>query len=168
VIKHVATTPKYINYCKRVAGDEYEDLFHFIILELDKKSEEFLVEKFKDKSLGKYYAAMVYNNYNSTSSPFFKQYKKDLVNQFRTPNMDFYDCTSEEVQEINYTYVEKEINDYKNESEQHKYVVDLFNIYLDCKTFRELERRTGIYFVTAQKTIQKFRKEIKDRCQKYL
>jgi hypothetical protein len=177
VIKHVATTPKYINYCKRVAFNEYEDLFHFIILELDKKTEDFLVQKYKDGSLGKYYAGMVYNNYNSTSSPYYKSYKKDVERQWRFPNMDFNkdsivswqaSVTDESVKEVNYSFIEKEIEEYKKESEQNKYTVDLFNVYLDCKTFREVEKRTGIYFVTAQKTIQKFKKEIKSRCQKYL
>jgi hypothetical protein len=168
VIKHVATEKKYVDYCRRVGGEDYLDLFHFIILELDKKTEAFLVQKFKDGSLGKYYAAMVYNNYNSKTSPYFKIYKKNHLYQVSHPNYYFMDATDENIKDVNYSFIEKEINSYKKESKEHEYTVDLFNVYLDCKTFREVEKRTGIYFVTAQKTIQKFKKEIKGRCQKYL
>lgn len=193
VLNHIAKTPKYIDYCKKVATnrESFEDLFQFVILELNKKSEEYLVEKFQNGELDRIYLGIVYKNYNSTSSPFFMEYGKYYKYHF-TPK-EQYDYTTETTTTEN-TYflfkemgfndlfvekesdnlilskdiINKEIEIFRKESLKNEYVVNLFNIYLEYKTYREVQRQTGIYFVTVQKTIQKFKKEIKKRCQKYL
>lgn len=192
VLEHIAKDPKYIKYCQRVtANDEsYKDLFQFVFIELEKKSEIFLIQKYNEGKLGKYFAAMVYNNYNSTTSPFYKEYNKYYkYHVVKKETYEVYNYNSDGLQAPDFVYeshlqtvfvsedefigiepdsLKQEIEIFRQESAENEYIVSLFKVYMECRTFREVERRTGIYFVTAQKTIQKFRKEIKKRCQKYL
>ena len=170
VLNCVAKDSNYLNYCKRVAAgyESFEDLYQFCFLELSQKEESYLVEKFQSGELIKIFAGIAYKSYNSTTSPFYKAYQKYYTLHTKKLDNEVNTVTEKSSKKtLSESIVNREIELFRLESPSNEYAVSLFEVYLECKSFRELEKKTGIYYRTAHKTIQKLRNEIKNRCQKY-
>lgn len=169
VLTIVSKDSKYLSYCKQVAtgAESYSDLFQYCFLELEKKPEKYLVEKFQNGELIKIFTGIAYKSYNSTSSQFYKQYQKYYTTH--TKAVIFQDIPQYTYKKnISDSTIKNEIEKFKQESPHNEYVVGLFNIYLECESCRAVGKKTGIPYRTIAHTIQNFKKEIKKRCQKYL
>ena len=138
--------------CKKISKiDDVDDLLHCCI-------EQFITNKkindVPEEHRLFFFAKIVRNNYNSTSSKYYNQYNKFKYNEFR--DIDIPD--KEYGEEINLKWV---MNQLKLLKKDDWYYSRLFELYLeeDCSITR-LSKRTSIPINSVSRDINKIRKKL--------
>ena len=164
ILTQIANEKKYIDYCKRVGGRDYMDLYQHVFEIMAEQTEEKLIELENTNKIGVFYACIAYRNFNSKTSTFYNIYKRSSDKIAEIDKRDLIN-TSDKTPPI--TYLNKKLKEYADKSEKNWYDINIFNIYVELGTLRAVEEKTGIHFTSLRYSLKKVKKELKKICAEY-
>lgn len=136
-----------------------DELYHYclmVVLEYDKDK---MVEIVKRGHVKFFFITIVMNQWNSTTSPFYKQYRKqnvEYVEEYQdVKDDDFYDDKIDDKIE----FIESELK------EQHYYVQRVVELKTEM-SYQEIKNLTGIPRSSLYSTFNKFRTETVEKYNK--
>jgi hypothetical protein len=145
--------------CQKVSKLNYcDDLLQTCVLQFltNKK-----IETVPDNQKLFFFTKIVSNNYNSTTSPYYKDYHKFKFNELK--DVDIVD-TNYEPQVIDLNWVNNEISELKK---TQWYYARLFELYLEENaSLTRLSKRTQIPLNSVSRDIKKVRKILNDKRKK--
>jgi hypothetical protein len=141
-------------------GNELSDeLYHFCLMVLLEYNKDKMGEIVKRGHVKYFFITIVMNQYNSTTSPFYKQYRKqnvEYVEEYQdVKDDDFYDDKIDE----KIAFIEDEL---KN---QHWYIQQVVNMKTEM-SYQEIKDVTGIPRSSLYSTFNKFRTETVEKYKK--
>lgn len=161
-LQEIGSDSYYLEYCLKVARsrDLAWELIQYICDEITRIPDERFLPIYNSGKLKQYFAGVAYKSVNGTHSNFYRQYLSNIVSER--------DITSDtEIYDTSLDYRAKKlkaiIDKYRSESEDHWYNTELFKLTLMGYSFRRIQKATGIYYSSAQKSVQRFKKEIQKR-----
>jgi DNA-directed RNA polymerase specialized sigma24 family protein len=131
-----------------------DELFHYtltIMLEYDQKKMDEIVNK---KHAKFFFISILINQWNSSTSPFYKQYRKHNISideNFDLPDNDEYDYEIDN----KIDYIEEEL------SKEHWYTDKVVRMKAEM-SYQEIKELTGIPRSSLFATVNKFRTKIKN------
>lgn len=147
-----------LKICRRITGDSnVDDILHSSIEQLLKNKR---VPDIPDSQKLFFFVSIVKNNYNSTTSPYHRTYRK----------FKFQEMTGIEIEEIPYTESEIDLDWVKGELKTFEYYyMRLFELYIEegC-SITKLSQRTTIPINSVSRDINKVRKELNKRRNKMM
>jgi hypothetical protein len=141
-------------------GNELSDeLYHFCLMVLLEYNKDKMAEIVKRNHVKYFFITIVMNQYNSSTSPFYKQYRKqnvEYVEEYQdVKDDDFYDDKIDE----KIAFIEDEL---KN---QHWYIQQVVNMKTEM-SYQEIKDVTGIPRSSLYSTFNKFRTETVEKYNK--
>lgn len=136
-----------------------DELYHYclmVLLEYDKDKMNLIVQR---KHVKFFFVGVVINQWNSTTSPFYKQYRKqnvEYVEEYRDVKDD--DTYDEKIDE-QLTFIQQQLND------QHWYVGKVIRLKAEM-SYQQIKDLTGIPRSSLYSTFDKFRKETVEKYNK--
>lgn len=154
------------DYCYKVARDKYiaDDLMQYSFEQLLLKDDDFILSKYSDGSLKRYFAGIVYKSFNYPSSPFFIEHLKhdvfsEEVREFR--DVDILETVEDEI-------LQKEILAYEIRSEKNWYEASVFKLYVQYGNLRDLSAAIKIPVPSLAHSINNIKSYLRGViCEKY-
>jgi len=154
------------DYCYKVSGKKRyaDDLMQYAMEELLMKDENFIVEKYKDGSLKRYFAGIVYKSFNYPTSRFYIDNLK-----FSKMCIPINDAQNEVMfKSISNKQLEFEISQYENKSERHWFEASVLRLYFRYGSLPKLAKESNIPISSLYDAINSIRKHLKKIiCEKY-
>lgn len=163
ILIEINNDKRYIDYCQRIAGpDIYKDLYQYVCLYLLEMDLDKLINLHQTNGLRMYITRIIYISINSSRSEFKRQLygrlsTTELVENIESENTDY----EEVLIKIN-NEIEKEIT-YSIKNNTYPADAKLFEIFIECGSYKEVALRTGIPYQTVRQYIQEFQKKIKSK-----
>lgn len=157
------------DYCMKVSGDKYiaDDLMQYSFEQLLLKDESFILSKYADGSLKRYFSGIAYKSFNYPSSPFYIEHLK--LNTLSSEVQDFEeDVEVDTLKFLDENILEKEILAYERRSEKNWYEASILRLYFKYKTLRELSKAVKIPISSLHISINNIKTYLKETiCEKY-
>lgn len=162
ILNEIVSDKKYIDYCKKIAGDLSDDLFQYVCLYLLEMNEEKLIQLHNTNGLRMYVTRIIYISINSERSEF----KKQLFGRLKYEEVEHIEDVQTEsnddvINQIN-SLIDAEINK-SIKKNCYPATAKLFQIYLECGSYKEVSKRTNIPYLTVLKHVQSFQSKIKSK-----
>jgi hypothetical protein len=141
-------------------GNELSDeLYHFCLMVLLEYNKDKMAEIVKRNHVKYFFITIVMNQWNSTTSPFYKQYRKqniEYVEEYQdVKDDDFYDDKIDDKIE----FIENELKD------EHWYIQQVVNMKTEM-SYQEIKNVTGIPRSSLYSTFNKFRNQTVEKYKK--
>lgn len=177
ILSEIYQDPEMDEILQNILGREqnfFEDLKQDVFLALSEKDEDFIIEAHSSKFLKYYFIKIATNQVNSTTSPYYKNYKKErrelvhpAFNDYNTEHADFIlDTLEAEETETHF--------DLLSFCEEHNFLTwyekEIFMIYYKLGPYkmtegkmsmRRIEEEYGIDHVSIFMTLKEVRAKIK-------
>ncbi len=154
IIAQIVKDGKFLKICQNITHNSelYKDLFQECILILLEKDEDLICELHLKDELRAYFIRIVQNSFNSSTSPFYKKYRKQLEVKKEDSSEDI---------ESQYDY--ERIVEYINESSNSRlewFDNQTVKLLIQGNEITMLSKKTGINFRTLKKAIERFKQRI--------
>jgi hypothetical protein len=142
-------------------GNELSDeLYHFCLMVLLEYNKDKMAEIVKRNHVKYFFITIVMNQWNSTTSPFYKQYRKEnveYVGEYQdVKDDDIYDEKIDQKIE----FIENELKD------EHWYIQQVVNMKTDM-SYQQIKNVTGIPRSSLYSTFNKFRNQTVEKYNKF-
>ena len=150
IIKSISNDSQYLDYCKYICKgkDVYKDLYQYVMLYICELPEEKIVEVSKG-NIRAYLKRIIYINANYNTTPFYKEYTGGLNCVESELNSNIVDTSPadtdlDEWKESLTATIEKVLADESKKSEGYAWKVELFKLYMQIGTYRQVAFKTNI------------------------
>ena len=150
IIKAISKDAQYLDYCKYICKgkDIHKDLYQYVMLYICELPEEKIVEVNKG-NIGAYIKRIIYANANYKTAPFYVKYIKGWDFTEGDLNANIIDTVDvdkehEEWRESLLETIEKVLDDESKKSEGYAWKVELFKLYMQIGTYRQVAFKTDI------------------------
>ena len=163
IIIEITNDKKYYAYCRKIAGiDLCDDLFQYMLLYLLEMNKEKLIKLHATDGLRMYITRIIYISIHSARSEF----KQQLFGRVKTDELvEVAEVFEEPTDEI-LLKIQSEIdNEIKESIKNNIYpaAAKMFEIYVECGSYTEVAKRTGIPVKTVRRNVQEFQQKIKSK-----
>lgn len=143
IIKEVATSQDYQDICRRICSDNslHKDLFQELIIILLEKEEQKIIDLYENKQLKWFVIKIIQNQWQSSSSPFYKKYK-DF--QSKTNEIQFEIAETTDADSSRFNIIDTELSREVFESKKEWYENKLTHSYIESGSLRKLATKTRI------------------------
>ena len=145
--------------CAKICSDNTDDLWQETLLILLEYNEEKIINLHTTGKLKFFVCKIMMNQSHSNSSAFHKKYRKQ----------DFFyksDIDNEEYdyeQDVLINKCVSEMSLYASSNDNNWYRNELFKLYIEQGSMRELSKNTGIPVMSIHRSINEFKNDIKQR-----
>lgn len=158
------------DYCMKVSGDKYiaDDLMQYSFEQLLLKDDEFILTKYSDGSLKRYFAGIVYKSYNYPSSPFYIEHIKLDVNSIEVSEIVNEGDDFDLLKYVDENILDQEILAYERRSEKNWYEASILRLYIKYGNLRDLSKALKIPVTSLAPSIRNIKKYLSETiCEKY-
>lgn len=161
IVNEIATDASYREIVDKITrGHELKkDLFQEVIIVLLEYDSAKLLSIYNSGGLKFFFIAVVKNNFNSSTSRFYKKYRKECEEKIKyIPDYNGIEARIEDNEENKYQKIIENLkgkSDFQNSQEWYKHT--LFIEYLKQGSMRKLEKKTGISLNAIAASIREYR-----------
>ena len=171
IIKSITNDNQYLDYCKYICKgkDVYKDLYQYVMLYICELPDTKLQEVWGG-NVKAYVKRIIYANANYKNAPFYQKYIKgwdfvesDLnLNAVKAIDDTEDDKDYERWKESLTTTIETVLEDESKKSEGYAWKVELFKLYLQIGTYRQVAFKTDIPRATVRLRVLELVDKIKE------
>lgn len=150
------TYNEYLKIVKKITNNDErsQDLLHDVLVQL---YQNYKFQNLKDSEKKWFFIRTVQNQYNSKTSPFYKQYKKHVFREISDIEISDEDYIEPKTIEGVTEFLNSELE--KNPSKW--YEIGLFKMYMEEKKIESINKKTQIPKYSIRITLNKMKKWIK-------